>query len=187
MKRLISNILLTVFILFGFMNLNVYATTNISKDNVCTLIQVNDLSSDYTIAEQQIKKNVNKENIKLKIDNIGLESNILKLDGVVQVNNKKILFDLSGELKKIDTSKDIVVANLIDKYNNFDVIHFSINNSSSNFISASGNKYDIATLNLYLKEKISNNYIFLETFLPKQINEKKIFDINYVNSFSSKD
>ncbi|WP_417204732.1 hypothetical protein [Acetoanaerobium sticklandii] len=142
------------------------------------IVYVENLSSENNIAENQFISASKYNSVKVKIANVDIHSSLMNLSGEVSIkgNMKKIPFILEGELKKIDTSNDIIVGELVDKSDNFEVIHFSINNNSDKFLSASGNKYNYETINIYLQFKGTRDFIFAELKLPNNLANTNLFE-----------
>lgn len=143
---------------------------------------VNNLSEESHKAEQEVKTAIkNSKDVNFQYSSINLVSNAINIIGQLIIQDDELPFNIEGELNKIDTTNDIIVGNLEDKNNVFEVIHFSMNNSSEKFLSASGFFYNEPTINLYLQKKGTRDFIFIEMSLPNEINVENVFGI--VNEF----
>lgn len=155
-----------------------------------SVLYVSNLSTESEIAEQQIISARNESNSKVHLDNITINNSIIQINGSALIGSSNELpFTLKGEIKKIDTSESIIVASLTDRNNNFDIIHFSIDNGSSKLITVTGKKYQETTLNMYLQKKNTRDIIFIETPLPEEfLNKDELFNfVNQLNLYEAKD
>ena len=192
MKKALRILIVLILVISCIMSSSVFATDSIQQaesNQENNVVYVENLSSENSTAERQFVKESKNAKSKIIINDTYVNNAIISLEGEATINDSnKIPFNLEGELKRIDTSNDIIVGNLYDKNENFEVVHFSINDSSSKFLSSSGKKYSYTTLNLYLQLKGTRNFIFAEVKLPNELKKEDLFkNISELGLFDAKD
>ncbi|MFE4573039.1 hypothetical protein [Paenibacillus chitinolyticus] len=120
-------------------------------------------STVYNLDSKGAKLSQLDANSKAVFKNVEITTSKLLLSGNL-VNGK--LFDLQGTIKKSENSNaDLLVGDLKDSLNNFEVIYFGIDRASNSSLTLNKNKFKGGedVLKLYLLEKGTRNLTIIET------------------------
>lgn len=131
------------------------------------------LIATYETLEIQLLEALEKPGCKIGLHSIALKDKNIVVKGYVEINTEKLFFDLEGELLRNSVSSHrLVMADLVDKKNHFEVVHFSIDDSQV-VMPATGKRLEETTLNMHLRIKDTRDYIFLMIPLPEELIDKK--------------
>lgn len=137
----------------------------------------------------------NYEETTISVKDFTVKDKLIRLKGEVTYNDKSIPFDFEGELLKGRKSDNVLIGKLEDRDENFDVIHFSIDNEHENTISLDKTKVKTAQkdsdvlLKLYLLKKGTRDFTVIEeldpTFIDRDIfkDAKKLEKADHIEQF----
>lgn len=126
-------------------------------------------------------KDLNEDNYEettVSIEKMEVKRSKITIEGALSYDDEESTFSLSGELKSGNKSNRILVGNLEDKNDNFDVIHFSIDSENDRTITLDKKKGEKVKKNnevllkLYLMKKGTRDFTVIEVENPKFIDSK---------------
>lgn len=180
-----KKILLSLLTFALLMPLSITSAEEVISTEENNTFYVHDLSLDISTAQEQTIKA--SKNNKIKFDLTSMDVSAANISLQANLNDEPIQF--AGTLKRTYVSPDkIVVGELNETSGKYEVIHFSINRSVNEFVSVLGNEQKTPTINLYLKEKGTRNFIFTEIQVPSNFDLSDLFDrTNTFEQFDSAD
>lgn len=122
------------------------------------------------------------DNTKLIFDSFKIELSEVDLSGYVELNKiKNKPFNIKGVLKKSKENNNVIVAEVKDTFNNYEVIHLGIDKNAKDNIIIDRRKFNKnnssnkVVFKLYLLEKGTRNFITLEIINPKFLKSDELF------------
>ncbi|MBP1906761.1 hypothetical protein J2Z32_003425 [Paenibacillus turicensis] len=166
-KRTLS-VLLTLILLV--IPLNVHADEGSSQ-----VVLDGNIINNLDKQGEKLNEIKDSNSVKLVVQNYDFVGNSISIDGYVsqELVNEKKPFKLAGELKKADYTDTLIVGNVVDQLDNYDVIFFGIDKAPNQNISLNPDKFsdNDTVLKIYLMEKGTRNFIVSETLtLEKFVN-----------------
>lgn len=174
---------------------NVFATDKVYQEEKPLSIEV---ITYFNLDEQgeelkPEKNNVRSNNTVVEFKNINLNHNQILCIGDV-VNNKKIEFELQGELKKTyNGKKDILIGEVSDLSGNFDVIFFGIDRNPKENVTLNKEilqrEDSSEIIKIYLREKDTRNLTIIETgnLFDVEVTEQLFKGIEKLNTIDFED
>lgn len=183
MKKLMSLFLATTLLTFS-LGTSVSASDQVSKDHI--QIPSNTVYSLDTKGEKLGKSaNFDSSSVDIKsMESNGADS--VSLSGNVMTSTGEKEFQLTGGLKKAGYTDSLIVGELKDNKDNFEVVYFGIDRKPNSNLALLRDKFknDDTVVKLYLLEKNTRTFTFLET---DQLNDKLHTDQMFNNSGSFED
>lgn len=176
MKKLKSLFIATTLFTFSLSG-SVFASEESSNDSI-------NIPSHtvYNLDEKGEKLGDLSNFISSNIDIYSIENDVknsVSLSGNVQTTNGEKDFQITGELKKAGYTDSLIVGDLTDSTNNFEVVYFGIDKKPNSNLALLQDTFanDANVVKLYLFEKDTKTFTFLETDqLDNKLNTVEIFN-----------
>ncbi|MCF7758357.1 hypothetical protein KQ941_28360 [Paenibacillus xylanexedens] len=176
MKKLKSLFIATTLFTFSLSG-SVFASEESSKDSINVPSH-----TVYNLDEKGEKLSNLSTFVSSDIDIYSIENDVtnsISLSGNVQTANGEKDFQITGELKKAGYTDSLIVGDLTDSTNNFEVVYFGIDKKPNSNLALLQDTFanDDNVVKLYLFEKDTRTFTFLETDqLDNKLNTVEIFN-----------